>query len=260
MPGETIVTRDHALNYIKETYKTYPEFIWIAHPNYAVFRHADNKKWFALLGDVDSGILGMPGNKKVFVLNLKCDPIIIGSLLKEEGIFPAYHMNKANWVSVALDGTVDEGLFRSVLDMSFSSTASSRRKHETKAGIVEWIVPANPKYYDIVGAFEQNDVINWKQSSNILPGDIVYMYVAAPYSAILYKCEAVETDIPYIYRGGKVHINKLMRIRKLEQYPPGLLTFALLNQYGIRAVRGPRSMPVSLHDDMPLLTGKGEIK
>ena len=257
---KTTVTKEYAVEYIKEQYGTEPEFTWVTHPNYAVFRHSDNKKWFGLMADVEPGTFGLNGKERVFVINLKCDPLMTGSIIKEKGIFRAYHMNKANWISVLLNGTVNPELFRSLLEMSFSSTASNRRKHQTKAGKVEWIVPANPKYFDIVGAFEKDDIIIWKQSSNIRPGDIVYMYVAAPYSAILYKCEAVETDIPYVHRGGKVNIDKVMRIKKLEQYPKDLLTFELLGRYGVRAVRGPRSMPVSLMDDIPFLTGKGDSK
>lgn len=48
---------------------------------------------------------------KTDILNVKCNPLLTGSLLKREGIFPAYHMNKPRWVSLLLDGPLpDEGI------------------------------------------------------------------------------------------------------------------------------------------------------
>lgn len=40
-----------------------------------------------------------------------------------------------------------------------------------------WVIPCNPKYYDIVAAFDNLDVIEWKQSTNTSVGDTVYIYV-----------------------------------------------------------------------------------
>ena len=169
------ITKEYAVTLIGEKYGISPEYPWLAHPNYAVFRHGDNKKWFAVLMQVAGDSIGIDHLSSTFIINLKCDPLSIGSFLKEDGILPSFHMNHQNWVSVLLDGSVDPDLFAALLDMSFSSTASGRRKHQNKSGICEWIIPANPKYYDIVGAFEHNSEINWKQSSNVKPGDILYM-------------------------------------------------------------------------------------
>ena len=47
--------------------------------------------------------LGLPGDGSVNVLDVKCDPRMIGSLLSEKGFLPAYHMNKSTWISVLLD-------------------------------------------------------------------------------------------------------------------------------------------------------------
>ena len=45
-------------------------------------------------------------------------------------------------------------------------------------------------------AFEEAEEILWKQGSGIKKGDTVFLYVAAPVSAILYRCLVTETDIP----------------------------------------------------------------
>ena len=63
------------------------------------------------------------------VVNFKCDPILIGSLLGEKGFFPAYHMSKASWITVALDGSVADDKMKLLLDMSFEATAPKTHKN-----------------------------------------------------------------------------------------------------------------------------------
>jgi len=111
----------------------------------------------------------------------------------------------------------------------------------------KWIVPANPKYFDIIQAFEENDEIIWKQSSNIKKGDIAFMYVASPISAILYKCKVTEGNIPYEYEDKNLRINKVMKIKLLKKYDKDFMTFDKLNNYGITAIRGQRSCPEDLY-------------
>lgn len=81
------------------------DYPWTDTPRAAVFRHTGNRKWFALVMDVPRDKLGLPGTEKLDIVNFKCDPILIASLRGEAGIFPAYHMNKANWITAALDGS-----------------------------------------------------------------------------------------------------------------------------------------------------------
>ena len=114
----------------------------------------------------------------------------------------------------------------------------------------DWIIPANPKYYDVIGAFEASDIVTWKQSSDIHAGDIVYMYVAAPYSSILYKCRAVEVDIPYNFSDENLTVRRAMTVELLEEYAPGVWSFERIKQFGVYAVRGPRNMPAELKREM----------
>ena len=129
-----------------------------------------------------------------------------------------------------MDDTLKDG---DIMDMVAVSYGEDQRGSQ-------WIVPANPKYYDVFKAFDQSDTIMWKQSSSIAPGDTVYLYMAAPYSAVMFKCTALETDIPRNFGGKNVRMKKAMRIRLLRRYDRNDVTFSVLNQYGVRAVRGPR--------------------
>ena len=86
---------------IFDTYSVEPDYPWMDTPESAVFRHEANRKW---------------------------DPILIGSLRAEPGFYPAYHMNKENWITAALDGSAPEDKLRLVLDMSYTATAPKLRK------------------------------------------------------------------------------------------------------------------------------------
>ncbi len=68
-----------------------------------VFRHKDNKKWFALVMQVKKNKIVGQDERLVDVLNLKCDPILRQALLQNTGIYVAYHMNKLHWISVILE-------------------------------------------------------------------------------------------------------------------------------------------------------------
>ena len=97
-----------------------------------MFRHRENKKWFALLMRVTGDKLGCPGTAPVWILNVKCDPVMIGSLCSMEGIYPAYHMNKTHWISIAMDDRVPRVLVQDLLDQSYASTASAPRRQKRR--------------------------------------------------------------------------------------------------------------------------------
>ncbi|MCM1387888.1 MAG: hypothetical protein NC231_11200 [Bacillus sp. (in: Bacteria)] len=141
-----------------------------------------------------------------------------------------------------------EAQIRRVLAISKGDAVQRRKSNRTEPK--DWIIPANPKYYDVVGAFEASNIVTWKQSSDIHVGDMIYMYVAAPYSAILYKCRAIEVDIPYEFSDENLTLKQAMTVELIEKYEPGVWTFERIKQFGVYAVRGPRSMPAELKREM----------
>lgn len=116
------------MQFILEQYSVEPDYPWMKNPNFAVFRHSNNQKWFALIMDIPRSRLGLPGDELLDVVNLKCDPLLIGSLRSEPGFFPAYHMNKDSWITVSLDNKADDDKLKMLLDMSYTATASKIRK------------------------------------------------------------------------------------------------------------------------------------
>lgn len=225
-------------------YHTEPERLWEKYPEHVVLRHSSNRKWYALFMNVPRNKLGLDGGEYVDILNIKADPVMVSSFYLEKGILPGYHMNKGKWITVLLDGTVPMNVIELLLDTSFALTKEKKSKKPAFRN-TEWIVPANPKFYDIEAALSESQDTSflWKQSSNICVGDEIYLYVAAPVSAVKYKCKAVEVGIPYEYSDKNVSMSKVMRLQLLRRYDEIKIDFAMLKEYGVNSVRGPRSMP-----------------
>ena len=249
--------RQNVIDYIQEKYGAEIEYLWMRYPSYGIFRHADNQKWYALMMDVPRSKLGLPSDEIVDILNVKLDdPLLRDFLVQREGFLPGYHISRGNWISILLDGSVELSEIHSLIDASYKAAASAQTKKAIRPP-KEWIIPSNPKYYDSVHAFDHTDEINWKQGRGIKVGDVVYMYVGAPVSAILYKCAVTETDIPWEYTKDKLSILSLMKIKLLKRYVPERFTFERLGaEYDIRAVRGPRGIPRKLSEALNADTGK----
>ena len=121
------MTRKELERYIAEMHGIKPDFPWSDTPEHAVFRHPGNRKWFALVMELSCEKLGLQGAGRIDILNVKCDPLLIGSLRTDPGFFPAYHMSKTNWITIALDGTVPDDTICWLLELSFNMTAPRYR-------------------------------------------------------------------------------------------------------------------------------------
>ena len=73
--------REEVVKYIKKKYKASPENLWRSYPDYAVFRHDDNRKWFAIIMDVDVDKLGVPRNDRVDIIDIKIDDLMLRDIL-----------------------------------------------------------------------------------------------------------------------------------------------------------------------------------
>ena len=94
--------------FIYETYDVMPEFLWPNILSYAAFRKKHGGKWFAVIGSVPRCKVD-PASRSaqdVEVINVKVDKDQISALLAQDGIYPAFHMNKKCWVSIILDDTL----------------------------------------------------------------------------------------------------------------------------------------------------------
>ena len=126
------MTRAELTRCIFDTYGIEPDYPFHGDDTAAAFRHASNRKWFALVMNIPAQKLGLPTDARIDIVNMKCDPLLIGSFRGLPGLFPAYHMNKENWITAALDGSAEDEIIKTLLDLSYQATASKIR---SKPGI-----------------------------------------------------------------------------------------------------------------------------
>ena len=109
------------LTEIESRYGVLPEYLWRKYPDYAVFRHAENRKWFAVLLNPPGVRLGLAQTEAVWVLNVKALPENLVILRGMDGVLPAYHMNKSHWASLQL-ALLPTATILELLDDSFQLT------------------------------------------------------------------------------------------------------------------------------------------
>lgn len=80
--------RERITQYARDVFGTEAEYLWADTPDAAVFRHPASRKWYAIIMAVPQSRLGLSGEKTVDVLNIKCGPILSGSLRIQPGFFP----------------------------------------------------------------------------------------------------------------------------------------------------------------------------
>lgn len=120
------MNREQVFAYVKQQYGTEPDYPW-SDVN-AVLRHRENNKWYGVILEVDREKLGLPDGGRVDVLNVKSEPMLIGSLRMQEGFHPAYHMNKEKWISIRLDDSAPDAEIKSLLDLSYELTGPKKRR------------------------------------------------------------------------------------------------------------------------------------
>ncbi len=112
------VQRECIFRYVKEQYGTVPEYLWKTSPSSAVLRHG-NGKWYGIIMSIETSRLGIEGDSVIDIINVKCDPEMAAHLTQIKGFLPAYHMNKKYWVTMLMDGTVEEKKILDFLDLSY---------------------------------------------------------------------------------------------------------------------------------------------
>ena len=123
------MTKEELFAYIEREYGVTPDYPWLDSPEGAVFRHTDNRKWFALSMPIPRRYAYPGQDGEVDAVNLKCDPLVsYGMRQTYPDILPAWHMNKQLWITVRLEGDVPEDVLRTLIRMSYDLTDRKRRK------------------------------------------------------------------------------------------------------------------------------------
>ena len=122
------MTRQELTEYIFDEYSVEPDYPFPMDDETCVFRHADDRKWFGIAMAVPYRTVGISRDGTVDILNVKCDPIMMGPLREKPGFRPAYHMNKDKWITVLLDGSAEKEDITALLAMSYRMTAARIRR------------------------------------------------------------------------------------------------------------------------------------
>ncbi len=230
---------------IKEEWGDLPDYPFAKSPETGAFRHPANQKWYALVTQVKRGQLdGSSDQELVEIVNLKVDSREIAELLSQSGIYPAYHMSKKTWVSVLLDETVDDSAIFALLEKSRYLVGP--KSYKAEQGPDYWVIPANPKVYDIDTEFAENKIVYWPQKSTIQAGDIVAIYVTAPVQAIRYVCRVLGANLENHGESDIPTEKKVMQVELLARLSDGILPRERMIELGVKAVRGPRRLTEEL--------------
>ena len=106
---------------VREKYGNQLEYLWEKSPDTAVLRHEDNQKWYAILMRIPWDRLDKGRDGLVEAVNLKHDQV--ADLLSQNGIYPAFHMNKRYWISLPLDDTLTDEKVLELFERSWFLTS-----------------------------------------------------------------------------------------------------------------------------------------
>ncbi len=125
--GDLTMNKQSFFEYCLATYSTSPDYPFDEDFETAVLRHGDTKKWYALVMRIPRSKLGIDSDEMVDVVNLKVPTEMFGSFGVEDGVYPAYHMNKLHWISVILQDA-PEDVIKFLVDVSFEATKTKIKK------------------------------------------------------------------------------------------------------------------------------------
>ena len=126
------MTKQEFLEYCLNTYGTSPDYPFDEDFETAVLRHADNRKWYAIVMRVSRHKLGFESDEVIDVVNLKLPTEMFGSFGASDGVYPAYHMNKLHWISVLLPDAPND-VVQFLANLSFEATKSKIKLNKHKA-------------------------------------------------------------------------------------------------------------------------------
>ena len=105
---------------VQEKYGSQLEYLWEKSPDTAVLRHEGNQKWYAVMMRIPWNKLEKGREGLVEAVNIKHDQV--ADLLSKKGIYPAFHMNKRYWLSLALDDSLQDEEVIELIERSWNLT------------------------------------------------------------------------------------------------------------------------------------------
>lgn len=129
-----------------------------------------------------------------------------------------------------------------------------------------WLIPHDPNTFDLDRFFDSHESIDFKQSTNVKVGDVVYVYSSGKERRLTYITLAMEVDKPtqaiddseYIVDGDKLGPRKrYMELKLLKRLNFPELGFADLKEHGLKGqVQGPCHITKELQEYIDSIVGK----
>jgi predicted DNA-binding protein (MmcQ/YjbR family) len=116
------------IKYVKDKYNDELEFLWIKLPDCAILRRKDNNKWYGLMLTVQKNKIGLEGDEKIEIFDMRMEPEDLENKVDNKKYFHGYHMNKKNWFTICLDGSIPMKEIENYVDESYELAAKKQGK------------------------------------------------------------------------------------------------------------------------------------
>ena len=112
----------------------------------------------------------------------------------------------------------------------------------------EWLIAGNPKKYDVINAFKDLKKVDWKQTTNVQVGDIVYIYVSDTVKAVKFKCKVNKVDLKNLEIEDQQYnisgefdgtYGRYMELELLKELKGNLYSLNAIKQHGLDAPQSP---------------------
>ena len=107
------------IKYIKEKYNDDLEYLWKKFSNNAIWRNKTNHKWYGALLVLPENKLGIDSDQIIEIIDLRYPKDKIKEIIDNQKIFAGYHMNKNSWITIRLDGSMDNKEIFKLIDNSY---------------------------------------------------------------------------------------------------------------------------------------------
>lgn len=110
---------NEVIKYINDKYNDEIEYLWDSSPDSGIFRNKKNRKWYATILSVREDRVGGTTDKIITVIDLSYYKDKTKDIIDNSKIYPGYHMNKKSWITIKLDGSVDNEFIYKYIDISY---------------------------------------------------------------------------------------------------------------------------------------------
>ena len=126
-------------DFLKEKYDAKFESPWDKYDEFIIVRNEETQKWYALFMIIPENKLYGENGKEIEVLNLHTKPEVNELLVDNETIFPGYHMNKKSWITIVLDGRLEDEEVFELINNSYLLSIGEKKVDKLAIKVYEYL-------------------------------------------------------------------------------------------------------------------------